>query len=320
MSRRKRLWQYYYSKSVFTPSSVPGLVLWLEADKGITVSMSPVTAAGTTPPTVTLSGTPSTSQTSGTTPYVEIDITTGGALGTALYQVNLNGTVILSGQTTAASAPLTGTGLTAAFSAGTYATNNVYTANINAAAWADQSGLLNNFLQATATLQPTYVGGAARPHLYFGSNNIYLVNSTLALNQPCEVFVAAQLTSVSGAVKVLTSFSSTGNINSFYTNGGNPSTLTQYANAAAVNGVVLTANADFVTDGFFNGASSQQILNGGAPVTGGNPGTTNGTGGSIGYEPGGASWIGRVYGVLTYNQAVSVANRALLNAFMATVP
>lgn len=86
--------------------------------------MTAVTSAGTTPPAVTLTGTPNGFH------DVRIEITTGGALATAVFRWSINGgSTWTSGVTTAASVVLTGTGLTANFAAGTYATNNVYTAH-----------------------------------------------------------------------------------------------------------------------------------------------------------------------------------------------
>lgn len=88
------------------------------------LEMTAVTSAGTTPPTVTLSGTPNGAH------DVRIEITAGGALATAVFRWSINGgSTWTSTVTTAASVVLTGSGLTAAFAAGTYATNNVYTAH-----------------------------------------------------------------------------------------------------------------------------------------------------------------------------------------------
>ncbi len=78
----------------FSPTWIPGLALWLRADLGVTAVAGPVTATGTTPPTVTLAGTPTAAQTSAATPYVELDCTTLGILGTSLYTLKLNGAVV----------------------------------------------------------------------------------------------------------------------------------------------------------------------------------------------------------------------------------
>ncbi len=97
--------------------------------------MGSVTSAGTTPPTVTLSGTPSG-------PWkLRIIITVGGTLGVAKFKFSTDGGQNYSAEfTTAASVPLLdtaidsligingATGITAAFAAGTYNVDNVYTA------------------------------------------------------------------------------------------------------------------------------------------------------------------------------------------------
>lgn len=80
-----------------------------------------VIAAGTAPPTVTVSGTPASEY------DFEIEITTGGALGAAVFRWRTNGGSWNSGVTTGASVLLVGTGVYAAFPAGTYSTDNVYT-------------------------------------------------------------------------------------------------------------------------------------------------------------------------------------------------
>lgn len=98
-------------------------------------SMGTVTSSGTTPPAVTLTGTP-------LGPFdLQIDITVGGAVGTAKFKFSTDGgqtwsaeittaaTVLLSDTATDSLVGVNGlTGITAAFAAGTYATNNLYTA------------------------------------------------------------------------------------------------------------------------------------------------------------------------------------------------
>ena len=74
-------------------------------------------------PAVTLTGTPVAQGTS-----IEIDITLGGARGTAQFTWKLNGAVQASDQLTAATFALGATGLTANFPVGTYTNGNEYTA------------------------------------------------------------------------------------------------------------------------------------------------------------------------------------------------
>jgi len=83
-----------------------------------------VVSAGTFPPPVTLTGTPS-----GVTGGVVLEITTGGARGTAVFKWSAdNGVTFTTGVTTAASVVLGSSGMTANFAAGPYSTDNVYSA------------------------------------------------------------------------------------------------------------------------------------------------------------------------------------------------
>jgi hypothetical protein len=132
--------------TAFTPTSLSGCILWLGASVGITLD-STVLSSGTSPPTVTLSGTLTQAL------PVRIEITTGGTLGVAVFRWKTDTTSTwTSGVTTAASVALGSTNITANFAAGTYSTNNVYLSRVNA--WADQSGNSNNVSQATAGLMP----------------------------------------------------------------------------------------------------------------------------------------------------------------------
>lgn len=141
--------------SAFAPSQLSNLHLWLDARLGITYAQGPVSAAGTTPPAVTLTGTPASS-----TNTIVVTVTTPGVLGVALFSWSLNGVTQQTSQVTAASFPLSGTGTTAQFSAGTYSANNTYTSQVTVSAAADQSGLGNNCAQGTATSQPAYAATA----------------------------------------------------------------------------------------------------------------------------------------------------------------
>ena len=139
----------------FSPTWIPGLALWLRADLGVTAVAGPVTATGTTPPTVTLAGTPTATQTAAATPYVELDCTTLGILGTSKYTLKLNGATVATNVASASSGvSIPGSGLTAGWAAGASAVNDVYTANVVASAWADQSGNGNTLSQGTTSQRP----------------------------------------------------------------------------------------------------------------------------------------------------------------------
>lgn len=79
---------------------------------------------GTAPPAVTLNGVPTIGSFE-----LQIQITTAGALGVAVFQWSKDASrTWATNVTTAASVVLTGTGLTAAFGVGTYSLDNLYTA------------------------------------------------------------------------------------------------------------------------------------------------------------------------------------------------
>jgi len=82
--------------------------------------MGPVTKAGTSPPTITISGTPSVAGT-----FI-IAITTGGSSGTAVFKWSSNGGASYTTNVTTGSA-ITIDGVVVDFVSGTYATDNVYT-------------------------------------------------------------------------------------------------------------------------------------------------------------------------------------------------
>lgn len=152
----------------FLPTDIPGLVLWLRSDLGITAVMSAVASAGTSPPVVTLTGTPS--------PLlpVEIDITLPGLRGVAMFQWKLGGIVQQTGLVTGASVALGSGTLAAQFTGGAsaYLGDNVYTATVQVSAWADQSGIGNSVTQGVLASSPGYsLSGApnALPSLTFAS-------------------------------------------------------------------------------------------------------------------------------------------------------
>ena len=96
-----------------------------------TAAWSAVTEAGTSPPDLTLSGTPNN------TYDLRVEITTAGARGTAKFKYSLNGGKTWSKIiTTANTYEMPGTGTTLNFATGTnYATDNVYTATSTASVY-----------------------------------------------------------------------------------------------------------------------------------------------------------------------------------------
>ena len=91
----------------------------------VPVVLTPVAASGTTPPTVALTGTPTPAVTT-----LRIEIIAPGTLGIATFRWSMDGGATWQPTiATAASVALILSGLTAAFSAGTYAADNVYRAD-----------------------------------------------------------------------------------------------------------------------------------------------------------------------------------------------
>ena len=88
----------------------------------------------------------------------------------------------------------------------------------------------------------------------------------------------------------------------------------------AVNVGTVTVNTDFDMIALFNGASSQVILNGGAPITGGTV-TGGASSGSFylgGYSIAGDAWVGRIYEEFVYSAtALNSTGRANLHSYFA---
>lgn len=155
----------------YTPLNLPGftsLRSWVTAQRTNSLSFnSAMQSSGTTPPSVTLSGT----ATGLYDPYVHID-TVGGSRGTANFKWSIDGgaTFVETGKLTAATYALGTTGLTANFAAGTYNTDNAYVGKI--VQWNDICGQGNHFentLNSTGVGQPkvSLTGLNGKPALYF---------------------------------------------------------------------------------------------------------------------------------------------------------
>ena len=140
----------------FVPTDLPGCVLWLRADLGVTIVQGPVVATGTSPPAVTFAGVPASS-----TNTIVLTCTGAGTNTTATFSWTLNG-IAQTPFTAAATVVLPGTGITATFPVGAYTNTpsaDTYNSVVTVSAWADESGAGNNVTQATAALQPAYTNG-----------------------------------------------------------------------------------------------------------------------------------------------------------------
>jgi hypothetical protein len=256
--------------AVFTPKSIPGLILWLRSDMGVTGVMSAVTASGTAPPTVTLSGTPNVAVLTN----VEIDISTTGTLGTATFQWKQNGSVQQTGQTTAATFALGSTGLTANFSVGAYTNNDVYTALVQVSAWADQSGSGNNTTQSTGSNQPAYhsSGGGSSglvPYIQFtaGTSQVLAGAVTLPISSPltAETFHAGRVTALNASSNSAI-FSNGNNRYSVVWGGGSQVSPFMLSAGPVVGNSCpgISINTDIGADAVWTGASAKLACNGGS--------------------------------------------------------
>lgn len=244
----------------FNPEDIAGLTVWLRSDQGLTLSLSPIVAMGTTPPTVTLTGTPNTAYS-----FV-IQITGIGLLGIALFKWSSdNGSTYSSPILTAASVVLGTTGVTAHFGAGTYAIDNQYTAYTTISQWNDISGNGNNVLNATNATQPAYnvndTSYNGFPSIQF-SNAIgdFLISSAFTggtLAQPTTHIYVAHLTSIAGFTQQLNDGQANRQI--VYAS-GTSGTLDMTAIAAAQNSSYVI-NVPTVAAGVFNSPNSKLYAN-----------------------------------------------------------
>jgi lysophospholipase L1-like esterase len=261
------------STSAIPPMPAANLSLLLESDVGITGVMGTVVATGTTPPTVTLTGSPVGA------PLIEADIQSAGALGTAKFQWKLNGVIQQAGLVTAATVLLGTTGLTVNFAAGTYAADNVYKSTPTVSAWADQSGRGNNAAQATQAKQLTFnaTGGpGGYPYLSnpVGLGTILMTGSFATSVTTCTIFVVSAYVAAVSQVPFATNDINTGAA-FYYQNPGmsarvNETTLITTPNTEVALDTVfhvhaITADANFVTY-YKDGVQRTQIAANGAPV------------------------------------------------------
>jgi hypothetical protein len=129
-------------------------------DGGDTWNIAPgMAATGTSPPGISLTGVSSLAEPSD----VQIQITTAGTLGVALFQWSEDGgaTWTTGLQTSNTPVPLGTTGLTAVFSLGAYATNNAYQGQGIATATSvelGETGLTLGFSAGTYSTSDSYAG------------------------------------------------------------------------------------------------------------------------------------------------------------------
>lgn len=181
---------------IATPTTLAGLVAWYRADLGVTLVQGPVVATGTSPPAVTMTGTPATAANT-----IIITITLSGIVGVAQFSWSLNGVTQQTGQTVTSTFALGATGITAHFPAGTYntvSTPDVYTSVVTVSSWADQSGNGHTASQATALQQFAYLptGGPNSRAAVAGNSaqTTFMTAAIGALAKPCWVWMVYQAT------------------------------------------------------------------------------------------------------------------------------
>lgn len=185
----------------------------------------------------------------------------------------------------------------------------------NISTWSDQSGHGYNLAQSTSALRPAFVssGGAAGWGYasYPGAGgNHNLVGTGVLVNQALEYVVVANSSAASPAGPHY--LVDDGSNNNILDRQANLTTLIQYDGTSLANSLALTVGADFVVDSFFNGASSQQTLNGGAAASGGNPGTnTTALPFVLGASGAAANveWGGKIYEIVVYSRALTTTER-----------
>lgn len=191
-------------QSLFVPTDVQGCALWLRGDLGVTLAIGPVAASGTTPPAVTITGTPlSTATASAGIPYVEIFINGAGVGPAATFSWALDGDTQQTGQSCTSTFTLGQTGLTANFPNAQYFTNDVYQANLVVASWTDQSANGYVLSQATAADRPSIgvdESFNSLPTLEFnGTSQLLALNTPPTFTQPAVLFAVARVPSLLGA-------------------------------------------------------------------------------------------------------------------------
>lgn len=175
----------------WSPLQVSSLYLWCEVGPGMTGGpMSAVTASGTSPPTVTLSG---TSTIAG---QLRIEVKTAGTLGNSRFRWSMNGgrQWIESNVPTAASVLLS-TGVTVNFSAASYPNNAVYVANVHVGQVNDRTGNGRHLVGVTNQFPPyNIIGINSKPALQFVPTDFMRITG-ISVTAPYSVYVVGKYTS-----------------------------------------------------------------------------------------------------------------------------
>lgn len=183
--------------------------------------------------------------------------------------------------------------------------------------WDDLSGNGHHLAHNDPNFRPTYQTGVINglPVVRFDGSNDFVFNTSMTRAQPERVFVLAKYRTayVSGSQYLVGGRTGTAGIIGRNSN----DQVKLYSGSFA-----CTVNTDTETftiySALFNGASSELRVNGGAASTG-NAGTTVPTGGvNISSRDGGSEPADAdIYAVLFYSEALSSADRAAVEAYLA---
>jgi hypothetical protein len=241
-------------------------VCWFESDVLVTGSANwtAVTSAGTNPPSVTFTGSPTYAC------QILLAVTVTGPLGTALFNASLDGgkTWPYMGLTTASTVALTAWGITIHFPSATYTSDNFYQCTNIPSGWTDLMASGNNWTFNGAVLwvppvtatPPTSIA----PAFVRGVNPSYGFLQGLNVPQPYTVVVCAKLDATTAYQAIVGQYS-TSNCPLLFTN------LTTSI-ALVFNGYILAApvatNAMHVYAMTVNGNSSALWIDGAQSATG----------------------------------------------------
>lgn len=254
----------------FVPTDVSGNLMWLDSTLGITLGGT-MRGAGTSPPTVTLTGTLTTAT------AILIDVPVGGVIGVATWRYSTDGgSNFTAGGTMSGIAQAIGaTGVNVTFGAGTYNTDNTFKTTV--ATWADQGPSSNSVTQATAGTQPLYIYSSsfACPVVFFeDASNTRMAKTTggisgdashsawIRVRQTATPAVARGYCSVS-ATGASPSISHIGVSNTNVLNYGTGATSTP-AGSTIVNGTTYSIGKTHAVggndQGYLNGATDGSAL------------------------------------------------------------
>jgi hypothetical protein len=209
-----------------------------------------------------------------------------------------------------------------------YTGQNVTTSGGNIATVPDQSG--NGYTLTPQSSAPAYTSAGATSYWSTtgapASNSGVLIGSgypAIAATSTFEWFIIARASNVTNNNDhVLASLSGTPSAAAFYVDQfGTENDCFQSSSGSVANYVALTANAWFdICSLFNNSTTSQQVLNGGTPATGTNPGSSRTPTGGIavgGAYSGIAAWAGDIAMAIAYYGGVpgGATGRANLHAY-----